>query len=287
MSVGYDAEGASVELARRLLNHVPFGPSVEMVVGGLPPNLADEVPLPAGARLLGSALESVDQQQVALEVVFDASGDPTTVLSAYQQQLQELGWAAPARGPGPRSGGFVARRGGEGIMLQRAGTGPVLRAVAVAGDKGNVDLRVTLDWRMARHMKDWAGPRHVGDERMPPLYLPLGITVERMGGGGSGSRWRQEAVAYTDRSAAELEVDFAGQLAEAGWSRVDGRAENAFAWSAWRLPGQGDWRGLLLMLGLFGSAQRSLWLGIESTDPEDETGEHTSQLQIRRLHSGP
>lgn len=281
VSPGFDSDHVALELARRLLNHVPFGPVVELIVGDLPPNLAGDLPLPAGARLLGSALNSWETRRPTLEAVFDASGDPSAVLAAYQQKLREVGWEAFEMGPGLPHGGFVSRRVDEGITLRHGGQGPVLRAVAAAGDGHSTDLRVTLDWEMPRHISEWRGPHPHGEGRMPSLYPPPGVTVRPQGGGGGGGRWRQEASADTDISAGVLEAHFEAQLADAAWIKVDGRVQDAVAWSSWQLPGDGDWRGLLLVLALFGTTRRSLWLGIESAGPEDESGGYTASSLVR------
>lgn len=267
----FASASSALELARRLLNS--YGPEVELLVGGLPPSLASDLPLPAEARLLGSALRFWESRRATLEAVFDTSGEPFAVLSAYERQLQELGWNAVVPFDRGVPGGFLSRRGSEGITLRRGGQGPVLRASAVAGSGQSVDLRAILDWEMPRHMDEMARhmdelqrPRQPGREPMPSLYPPPGVTAHNQGGGGSRDRQHIEASAYTDLAASVLEVHFAAQLSEAGWTRVDGRAEDAVAWSSWLLPTEGEWRGLLLVLAIFGTTRRSLWLQIEAAE---------------------
>jgi len=51
--------------------------------------------------------------------------------------------------------------------------------------------------------------------------------------------------------AIELEAFFAKQLELAGWGRMTGSADEAFAWSSWLIPDSGDWRGLLVVLAAF------------------------------------
>jgi hypothetical protein len=174
VSAGFDSDPVALELARRLLNHVPFGPVVELIVGGLPPNLAGDLPLPAGARLLGSALNSWETQRPTLEAVFDASGDPAAVLAAYEQQLREVGWEVFEMGPGLPHGGFVSRRVDEGITLRHGGQGPVLRAAAVPDHGQSVDLRVKLDWETPRptHARSGLAPSMPEPERRPPRKPP-------------------------------------------------------------------------------------------------------------------
>ncbi len=278
MSPGSEPDPASLELVRRLLTHVPFGPEIELVVGALPASQADQLPLPADARLLGSVLRDREGRRSALEAVFNATGEPGAVLAAYQRQLQALGWEVFEGGPGPMHGGFMPARSGEGIMLRRGGSGPVLRAAA-APVKGNaLDLRVTLDWEMPRHMAEWRAHRPPDEGRLPSLHPPDGVTVHPRGGGGGGGHWEQRAIAETEQPAVVLEGHFAEQLLTEGWTRDDGGAEDKVAWSSWRLPGDGEWRGLLLVLALFRS-RRSLWLGIEAAEPNEESGGFSTMIQ--------
>jgi hypothetical protein len=99
--------------------------------------------------------------------------------------------------------------------------------------------------------------------RMPNLYPPSGVLLQPRGGGGGGGSWHTDAMTTMDRPVSELESHFADQLREAGWKRLDGRADEVVAWSSWQLPGKGKWRGLLLVLAAFGHGQRVL--GCESS----------------------
>ncbi|MGA8016954.1 MAG: hypothetical protein WCB85_13655 [Candidatus Dormiibacterota bacterium] len=72
-----------LELLHRLMtSSPPFAPlerAVEQVVGGLPPALVDEVPLPAGGRLVGSQLTSHLGRLSELKVVLDVGGSPADI----------------------------------------------------------------------------------------------------------------------------------------------------------------------------------------------------------------
>jgi hypothetical protein len=63
-----------------------------------------------------------------------------------------------------------------------------------------------------------------------------------------------------------LEEHFAGQLIEAGWTRVAGSTDAAVGWSTWEVPGDGSWRGVLVVLAVFESAERFLTLRIEEQE---------------------
>ena len=101
---------------------------------------------------------------------------------------------------------------------------------------------------------------------MPNLHPPSGVRLQPRGGGGGGGSWHPDAVTTTDTPVAELESHFAAQLREAGWKRLNGRADEVVAWSSWQLPGKGKWRGLLLVLAAFGQSHRVLALRIESSE---------------------
>jgi hypothetical protein len=207
-----------------------------------------------------------------LEAVFDAPGDPTTVVSSYQKELHSRGWDPVEGFPGQMHGGFIPGAAGDGIMLRRGGRGPLLMVDAVAREGTPVDLRVRLDWEMPRHLGDSRPVRPQGFERMPSLRAPSGTDLRPLGAGGGGGRWHSEATIDTDRPIAELEHHFASQLAKSGWIRLDGRSDETIGWSSWRLPGDGGWRGLFLVVAPFGPRERSLWLAIEASEQDDDDG---------------
>ena len=263
-----------LELLHRLMTSSPFiavERPVELVVGGLPAGLVDEVPLPSGARLVGSKLTSHRGRLDELQVVLDATGNPAEVLSTYEQELRERGWELFEDLPGPMHGGFSPGPARDARMLRRGGQGPVLWVAAGLLGGALTDLRLRLDWQMPRHLDERRGNLMgmSGLNRMPRLHPPQGVALETQGGGGGGGRWNSEARVDTDLTVADLEAHFASQLAEAGWTRVSGRADDVVGWSSWRLPGEGEWRGLLLVLAAFSPNERSLTLRIEETKPAD------------------
>ena len=263
-----------LELARRILVHGAFLPvemRTDLVVGALPAALADQVAVPSGTRLVGSALHSRQGRPSDLEVVLDASGEPTEVVDACEKDLTERGWNLVEGFPGSMHGGFVSGPFGFGRMLRKGEQGPVLMMSAVTRDAGLTDLRLRLDWDIPRHLDRMTiyRSRLSGFEQDAPALSTHGREPGPRGGGGSGGRWNSEAMVETDRSVAELEAHFASQLVEAGWTRVAGRADDVVGWSTWRLPGEGELRGLLLVLAVFGGQERSLTLRIEEAEPDD------------------
>jgi hypothetical protein len=125
------------ELAERLLHHPhPDGPtSVELVVGGLPDSVPATLPLPAGARVSGSALYSRGDQRLSMSAVFDVPEALTVALTKCEAELTRHGWTTPEDFR-PMHGGFVSSEMGEWRSYREGDQGPDLTAVVRARDGG-------------------------------------------------------------------------------------------------------------------------------------------------------
>ena len=88
--------------------------------------------------------------------------------------------------------------------------------------------------------------------------------MQATGSSMGGPRQQSDAVATTAKGAAELESFFAQQLAAAGWTRVAGGANTPLAFSTWKVPGEGDWQGVLIVIEMPAKDRRSLMLRAES-----------------------
>lgn len=264
----------AIRLAHRLLHHPhPQGPtSVELLVERLPDRLPPDLPVPAGATLLGSLVLWRHGRPLSMEAVLDASDDPTGLLAAYEPKLTERGWTR-FEDFSPMRGGFVSGEQEAVRMYRQGAEGPVLVVGATRDDGNPSDVRLRLDFEFSRRMS--RGPRGLppGADLMPELRPPAGVELTGQGGSGSDARWTSEATVQTDHPVAALEAHFAAQLAEAGWTRVAGTADDVVGWSAGQLPGVEGWRGLLLVLATFGPSERSLTLRLEKNDePGGEPG---------------
>jgi hypothetical protein len=268
------------ELAQRLLTHPhPEGPtSVELFLGRLPDTLALEFPLPPDARLLGSALHSQRGRPTQMQAVLDAGRDPQEVVAAYERQLADSGWN-PFEGFGGMSGGFVPAGIGLGRSFRRGDHGPVLMVSVSGHELKPTDLRLRLDWEIIRHLPDMRRHgRPEGAERMPALHPPAGLPMRGGGGGGGGGTWQSQASIETDRPVGDLQSHFDQQLQRTGWKRIAGSADDVVAWSSWQLPGEGSWRGILIVLAAFGRNERALYLRIEASDAGNGGGGQVSSM---------
>jgi hypothetical protein len=276
MAADHASDQPAVKLAQRLLHHPhPQGPtSVEMLIERLPDGISPELPLPSGAPLIGSLVRWRHGRLLSLEAVLDAPAAPPALLAAYEPELNERGWTR-FEGFSPMRGGFVSSEQEDGRVYRHGADGPVLMVGATAADGQPVDMRLRLDFEFAKRMP--RGPRGLppGGDLMPQLRAPAGVAMTGQSGSGSDGRWTSETTVQTGQPVAALEAHFAAQLAESGWTRVAGAAEEVIASSAWQVPDQDgeDWRGLLLVLAPFGPTERSLTLRLDKKDEPD--GEDT------------
>ncbi|HEX7265282.1 MAG TPA: hypothetical protein VF383_13995 [Candidatus Dormibacteraeota bacterium] len=271
MTRSEDDARAIKELAERLLTHPhPEGPTAfELLVGRLPDSWG-AIPEIAGARLLGSAVYTRRGRPTHIEAVYDADGDSQGVLATCDEELMKHGWTV-FEGFGGMHGGFVpAGLTGAGKTYRRGDEGPILMVAAMDRESKPTDLRLRLDWEMIRHLPDMRRHgRPEGAEKMPPLSPPAGAALHGGGGGGGSGSWHSEASVETSLPIADIASHFARQLERAGWTRLAGNADDVVAWSSWQVPGEGDWRGLLLVLGAFKAGEPYLYLRIEAGESHE------------------
>jgi hypothetical protein len=236
------------------------------------------VPVPPGAHLVGGAIHSRRGQITQIEAIFASEGDARSVLNAYETVLSRDGWPIYG-GFGRPSGGFVpAGLIGLGQVYRQGDEGPMLMVAALEGGTNSTDLRLRLDWDIARQMPPVHAPgRPEGAERLPALSPPPGVPLRGGGGGGGSGSWHSEGTVETDLPVSDLETHFSRQLEGAGWARLAGTADDVAAWSSWRLPGDGDWGGILLVLAAFKAEERFLYVRIAAGDADDG-GWHSSGL---------
>lgn len=253
------------ELAELLSYHPhPEGPtSVELIVGALPDHLPATLPLPAGARVIGSAVYSRGEQRLSMAAVFDVRATPAVVLARYEAELARHGWTPPDDFR-PMQGGFVSSEMGEWRSYSEGDQGPGLAAAVRSrgGESSEVQLRLT--WDAVRRPRRSPHAMPPAADLLPRLHPPAGAAIIGGSGGGGDGNWHSATTVRTERSAAELEAHIADQLTAAGWTRVAGSADDTITRSTWDIPG--GWGGVLVVVAVPGSAERFLTLRIEAAE---------------------
>jgi hypothetical protein len=253
------------ELASRALTHPdPDGPvTVDLVPlgypDGIPPELVDRTSL----RLLGSIVRRREGELGDVELIFGGAGEPSRVLSTYEGELVRLGWERLER-VGPVRGGFESRGFGAMAFLIDKRQTAVVNLHALDREEGGSDLRVRFTARNVGAMVAMQQGISHETSPLPLLRPPPGVRMRSEGHGGGGARWSSAARATTELAPMELEAYFGKQLESAGWGRVNGSADDFFAWSSWLVPAvppAKEWRGVLEIIAAFpGERALSLWM---------------------------
>jgi hypothetical protein len=244
------------QLAGRLLTWPdPEGPvSVDLIPVGYPDDLPPELVDLTDLRFLGSAVQRRVGALVSVEMLFEGQGEPRELIADYEASLVRLGWDRLDQ-PGPMRFGFGAGDFPEISLLVERRKSAVVNLRAMRREDGGSELRVHYDPVHAHEtIANLARATHPEASILPPLQPPPGVRLRPEGTGGTGGMWKSDARAQTDMPPMELEAFFAKQLELAGWGRLSGSADEAFAWSSWLVPAvppSAEWRGILLVLAAF------------------------------------
>jgi hypothetical protein len=240
------------KLASRLLTYpYPGGPpTVDLLPVGYPDDLPPELVDRANLRFLGSAVRRRGGALLGAELVFEGPGEPDAIASDYEWALVGAGWQR-LDGLRHAGGGFEKPGLGETITLVDKHRASIVFIHAASREDGGSELRVRFDAEHARDMIANSGRGLPPETSMlPRLEPPPGVTLVAEA---TDYVWmsKSDAWAQTEMAPMALEAHFAKQLEDAGWGRMSGSADEAFAWSSWLIPDSGKWRGVLLVLAAF------------------------------------
>ncbi|HZS88158.1 MAG TPA: hypothetical protein VFE42_11800 [Chloroflexota bacterium] len=241
-----DRDGAMTLLLRLVGGSFPPDESPpRLLVGRLPEPLPVELPLPDGARVVGSQLRG----RVAT-MILDVDSPAQQVLDFYRDRLLAAGWTEAGQHTGWHGGFTPSAHFGPDLILCRGPRGPSLsvQATDVAGAPTDVRLNLNIDTRQspcAAHFRQ----RGV-NEVLPNLTPPAGAQQMPRGGGGGGNSWHSNATLASTLDLAAIAAHYAHQLRAANWTPKGEGTSGPVAWSSWSFKDESgeDWRGLLFVL---------------------------------------
>jgi hypothetical protein len=239
----------------------PSGPAPQLLVGRPPGDLSFPLPLPDGARVVGTWLPGTPGRAT---IVLATDLSPDAALAWYREQLasawhrERLPAVAWTEHPVPahQHGGFVdskaMRHEFARFILGDSGPGLGLAAYDVPGGRPRLRLDVYPDGAAAFGERDSA-PQPAGLDLatvLPTLVPPPGSEQMHPGGSGSNGRMLSNAQLETDLDLVTVAAHYRGQLEQQGWQRGDEGVNGPVAWSSWTLiDGKGArWRGLFVVL---------------------------------------
>jgi len=267
------------ELAARLISPPYPNPdgstqTVTLHPGALPPNPGFDLPIPPSSRLIGSVLRQRTNQNPSFDAVLDVPGSADDVTTFYERELGKKGLTTPPIPQQVPQGGFQGSIGpAKGSMFCKGDSLPYVSVSVFSRPSAVNDVRVHFEPAQSAGAQQYmgspcsqksGGPQGMPPQRLPVLRAPDGVLLQGSGSSIGGPRQQSDAVATTSKTAAELESFFAQQLAAAGWTRVAGGANAPLAFSTWKVPGDGDWQGVLIVIEMPAKDRRSLMLRAES-----------------------
>lgn len=240
------------DLALRLLgSRYGSGPPGEMptalLVGELPHDLPDALPVPAGARVLGTLVRGYPVVVLAAALTADAA------LAFYAEQLAAAGWTDDPRRRGRGDGGFahvpVATRP---VVSFYSPDGQRRLAVeaAPAPDGHGITILLGLSPAVRRiSQRERAASGYIFDV-LPALRPPVGGAQFFEGGSGGTDDVRTSAWVEGDFPLTALQAHYTNALLHAGWSLADGAESGPAAWSRWTFHDDDGarWSALLLIV---------------------------------------
>ena len=239
------------------------GADPQLLVGQLPDHLPFEMPIPAGARIIGSLASDAQH----MDIVLDAPLSREQVSAFYQERMRGAGWSeveqpaasmggfAPASGPAHAR---LSRRIGSGFFC-KGPNGPSLQVLVQAEQAGFSDVRLNLNLdphnSLCAQQRHWIGAAGAGP--LVPQLTPSAGAQQWPGGGGGGSdQFYSSATLEADADIATLSAHYAGQLEQGGWTRLDAGQSGPSAWHTWMLQDESGqaWYGTFCMLRKPGGA---------------------------------
>ncbi len=238
------------ELALRLLgpreSTTPSWTPSELLVGQLPPDLADGVPVPPSSRVLGSLVRG----RAHVDIELDTDLPAAEVRSFYTEQLAATGWRV-VDPQWHRHGGFsFGSAPAQHTLFCRGKRGPTIAVSASeqAGQLTEVWVTVILDARQSpcAHVEQMDNPWHM----LPDLRPRANAHQVPSGGSGGGDSVISMATLTSELDVATIATHYQDQLAAAGWTLEAGEQQGAVAWSRWTFADKnGDaWRGMFVLL---------------------------------------
>jgi len=268
------------ELAARIISPpypMPDGSTQTATLhpGALPPNAGFDLPIPPSSRLIGSVVRQRTNANPSFDAVLDVPGNADDVTSFYERELGKKGLTTP---PAPQQqmqqGGFQGNAGpAKTSMFCKGDSLPYVSVSVFSRPSAMNDVRIHFEPAQTASAQQYIGSPcsqksgaqpGMPAQRLPVLRAPDGVALQGSGSSMGGARQQSDAVATTPKTAAELESFFSQQLAAAGWTRVAGGSNTPLAFSTWKVPGDGDWQGVLIIIEMPAKDRRSLMLRAES-----------------------
>jgi len=257
------------ELVMRLLQATYPGSAelegVQLLPGKLPLEMPVDLPIPEGARIVGSEV----QENTGIYVVLDVPMTPDLALDFYRKRFASQNWTEIGI-PGMNRG-FIEQSDLSTTFCQ----GPQNASLAVTShpqDNGT-DLRLSIitdlenspcSWDVG-YNDDWMKP-------IPKLVAPKGTRLFNGNSmGGPGSLVAVSATLETEMNSSSLTAHYADQLTTANWTMMSEGESGPSAWSSWSYNDEDGqaYDGFLMALELPGTDEKQKFVLMQANLKEN------------------
>ena len=225
----------------------PPGKVIAILPGKLPADLPFEVPVPDGAKVIGSLIWPEDKYE-QIQIFLDVPEKPEKIIEFYRNRMKKAGWNEPEssyEGLGFSSTPSMPQLA---FFCQYEQEGPSLGITVFTLDgKKPADVRLSLHTNPQQPVcQERYEQRGSTMDVLPLLLDPEG--VQKGGWGGNENMRDLSTVLETELGLVELETHYRDQLIETGWELKEKGSSGPIAWSTWSFSDEfGIWSGRLLV----------------------------------------
>lgn len=230
------------------LDYSGVGAGATLLLGQLPKDLPLDLPLPEGARVIGSVTNEVlGGAQLYLTLPFT----PTQAIAYLTAELADDSFQ-PLKFPDDALDVFKPATLPQQAMLcsEPLGVSLSIHTAQSPDDASQSDVVIALTTYQDDACKAMLYPQTDGQKLLPSLIAPAGAQIGGGSGGGSGgsntSAYAQINISI-DLSASELAEHYNALLRQAGWTLLKQSASDDVAWSSWQFEDERQrvWAGTL------------------------------------------
>lgn len=243
------------ELATRLLEAgypgTPELNKVQLVVGEISENMPVDLPIPDGARVIGSEV----REGIGIRIVLDVPMTPDQTLDFYRNNLDSEKWTETEY-PENQMLGFILNY--SSAIFCQGTRNPWLTVSAYPLDNVT-DLRLDIINDISYSPCSVTG----GDysiRPIPKLLAPKGARqYNEYYAGGDGNQVEIAAILETEMNSTSLADYYADQLKAANWTQEDSGQSGPLSWSSWKVEDEDSliWNGIMIALKLPEAANRT------------------------------
>lgn len=245
-------ETALRELLSRVVSSSAYPPDKAVVyVGTLPDNLPFDLPLPEGARTIGSVFYGSSS---FTQIILDVPQTPDEVMQFFQAALSSGGWSSLDAQSSPS--GFVLQPWRDAYFCYQ-GDKAFFRVNAQGTQApADVSLYITAPADTTACVGAGAGAAPgLPYTLLPQLQVPDGVTVvpdDRIQSLGTPEHTYAaiSAVLSSQLSVAKIADAYHAQLTDIGWHLVSQEVGDKMAWSGWTLQDADGktWAGTFMLI---------------------------------------